>query len=140
MTQIPTKSREEKLADYQAWIARHKDQLGRLGVVLGDIRCPRFSKTFAITPEIMAGAYEAGVLKASELKDGVYYFGKCRNAYVARWDAKREKFTYIREKFGDRFPEDIRPPEFDNGYDLFIAVCEVVPEEQEKIPEDWKGW
>ena len=42
-----------------------------------------------------------------DLEDGVYYYGRCRNATIARWDVKTGRFTYMREKFGRVFPENI---------------------------------
>ena len=44
----------------------------------------------------------------SALEHGAYYCGKCRNAQVARWDAVKQQFTYMREKFGHVYPEAIR--------------------------------
>lgn len=134
------KSREERFAEYDAWRQRHHHLLEKLSEVLQHPDFPGYRKQGDITEENLAKGYAAGVIAKSQLKHGVYYFGKCRNAYVARWDAERQRFTYIREKFGDRFPEDINAPEDDNGYDLFVAVAEVEPEEQEKIPQDWSGW
>jgi len=55
-----------------------------------------------------------------ELEDGAYYLGECRNAKVAIWNEKEKKFTYLREKFGQKFLEDIKPIEIDDGHDLFI--------------------
>jgi hypothetical protein len=55
----------------------------------------------------------------ADLIDGAYYQGSCRNATVARWSAKDERFYYWRFKFGDRFVEDIRHPEDDDGHDVF---------------------
>jgi hypothetical protein len=42
-----------------------------------------------------------------ELEHEAYYHGKCRNATVARWDAEKKRFTYMREKFGQVYPETI---------------------------------
>ncbi len=43
----------------------------------------------------------------SDLEHGAYYFGTCRNATVARWNGKIQKFVYVRVKFDDVFPEEI---------------------------------
>ena len=48
-----------------------------------------------------------GMVPLSALEDGAYYCGKCRNAQVARWDAVKQQFTYMREKFGHVYPEAI---------------------------------
>lgn len=130
-------TREQILEEIDAWTARHKVETAKLLEVFSHPAYPGNQGTF--TPEVLALAHEAGVLPKAQLRDGVYYFGKCRNAYVARWDAHRQCFTYIRSKFGSRFPEDICVPEDDDGYDLFLAVMEVEPEDQEKIPVDWRG-
>lgn len=66
--------------------------------------------------------YEAGVIRKSDLEDGIDYIGLCRNSSVARWDAKNEQFWYLRFKFGERFAEPINTIEDDNGYDLFVPL------------------
>jgi hypothetical protein len=69
---------------------------------------PKLGNTYLIIPK-------------SELVDGAYYAGHCRNASVARWDARTQQFYYIRHKFGDTFVEGINHPEDDDGFDLFIV-------------------
>jgi len=69
-----------------------------------------------------------------ELEDGAYYLGKCRNARIAVWNEKEQKFTYLREKFGCKFLEDIKPIELDNGYDLFI------PHEKTEVNKELKEY
>lgn len=78
--------------------------------------------------------YSKGVLRKEELVVGKYYRGKCRNAKVARWDG--EYFTHMRTKFNHRFSERINHLADDNGYDLFIPIKEVTPNENEKIKEN----
>jgi hypothetical protein len=80
-------------------------------------------------------ANEFGMIQKKDLKDKTYYYGRCRNARVAMWDAEKEVFWYMRTKFGSVFKEDINHPEDDNEYDLFIPIGEVVPEEDEVIKE-----
>ena len=86
-----------------------------------------------IKPEELELSFAAGLLRKSELEDGKYYYGHCRNACVSKWNAKTERFTYMREKFGSIFPEDINHPEDDNGYDLFTPVAQVEPFDNEVI-------
>lgn len=78
-------------------------------------------------------AAERGLLMKVDLKDGHYYLGRSRNASVARWDAARERFTYMRVKFLSVYPEDICHPEDDDGYDLFFPLKEVTPTEKQII-------
>lgn len=59
------------------------------------------------------------------MRHGAYYYGECRNADTARWNGDTCKFVYWRHKFGDRFAEDIRHPEDDDGYDLFYPYHEI---------------
>jgi hypothetical protein len=73
------------------------------------------------------------MIAKQELKDGQYYSGRCRNASVAKWDAKRNCFTYMRTKFCDRFAEDINHVDDKNGYDTFIPVAECEPEEHQIV-------
>ena len=42
-----------------------------------------------------------------QLEHGVYYYGSCRNATFARWNAETKQFVYMREKFRSVFPEEI---------------------------------
>lgn len=60
------------------------------------------------------------------LKDKTYYFGLCRNAHIAVWDAKGDTFWYIRIKFGSFFTEEIKHMEDDEGFDVFIPMHEVL--------------
>lgn len=87
-----------------------------------------------------------GLLSKQHLVDGRYYYGHCRNARVARWDANGKprgvedgptgRFVHIRHKFGDSFPESINHPEDDNGYDFFIPVAEIQPLEVERVSDE----
>lgn len=60
-------------------------------------------------------------IKKEDLIHGAYYYGRCRNAEIARWNADIQKFLYWRTKFGHTFLEEIRCPEDDNRFDVFIA-------------------
>lgn len=60
-----------------------------------------------------------------DLVDEGYYFGVCRNASIARWNADEQKFTYFRIKFGNGFTEDINHYEDDNGFDLFVPYYRI---------------
>ncbi len=59
------------------------------------------------------------IIPKERLVAGKYYLGRCRNAKVARWDGK--EFWYWRTKFGYTFLENIKCPEDDNTFDVFIA-------------------
>lgn len=59
------------------------------------------------------------------LIDLQWYFGICRNATVARWNEREQKFTYFRVKFANGFPEDINHYEDDNGFDLFVPYYRI---------------
>lgn len=50
-------------------------------------------------------------IKKADLKDGGYYVGECRNASIARWNAEKNEFYYIRSKFGTQFVESLPCPE-----------------------------
>lgn len=63
--------------------------------------------------------FKGEMVRLSDLVDGCWYYGKCRHADMAMWDADAEVFVYYREKFGYVFPETIKHPEQDNGQDLF---------------------
>lgn len=59
------------------------------------------------------------IIPKKDLVDGEWYEGHCRNASIAKWNAEKNKFFYVRTKFDWRFWEDINHPEDDNGFDLF---------------------
>jgi hypothetical protein len=63
------------------------------------------------------------------LTHGHYYAGKCRNAFVARWDSSLGVFLHWRTKFNAFFVEKIQHPEdaHDNHFDYFLPLLEVEP-------------
>jgi hypothetical protein len=75
-----------------------------------------------VTPEKLAKAYEIGMIAKKDLEDGFTYVGDCRNASEAVWHADKQRFTYIRHKFGSSFDEDIVHPEDDEGFDIFVPM------------------
>lgn len=83
-----------------------------------------FQLSNPIKPGELEQAYKEGLIRKSDLKDGVTYLGNCRNAREAVWHADKDCFTYMRTKFGHTFPEDINHPEDDDGFDLFTPTEE----------------
>jgi len=76
--------------------------------------------------------YNKGIIPKKDLRKNTYYWGKCRNASVALWNGY--EFIYVRTKFMDTFNEDIKHPEDDDGYDLFIPLrIEENPEDHVRI-------
>lgn len=65
----------------------------------------RFLYTECPTPENHKEGNPMVLLE--ELEHGAYYLGSCRNASVARWNAETKQFVYMREKFGEVYPEEI---------------------------------
>lgn len=79
--------------------------------------------------------YQNNHIAKKNLKDGVWYSGRCRNSSQARWVASKERFEYVRVKFSMRFVEEICAPEDDDRYDVFYAMKEIPESEVErKIP------
>jgi len=68
----------------------------------------------------MARDYTPKIAK-SDLQHGAYYTGRCRNASVARWDAVHGHFRHWRTKFGSTFIEEIRCPEDEAQFDVFVV-------------------
>lgn len=60
-------------------------------------------------------------LTKSELEHGAYYAGHCRNAQIARWDAERNRFIHWRTKFFETFLEEIKHPDDEKNFDVFLA-------------------
>jgi len=73
------------------------------------------------------------ILPKTELVDGGYYIGRCRNATVARWSAKHAAFFHWREKFGRIFVERIKHPVDEEYFDVF-RVVRVLSEPKFEIP------
>ena len=69
----------------------------------------------------------------SKLAHGAYYYGRCRNATIARWNADVQRFVYWRTKFGESFVEEICHPEDDKVFDVFVVEKEIDPPVK-KIP------
>lgn len=76
------------------------------------------------------------LLDKAELKDGAYYVGRCRNATVARWNAKKQCFTHWRVKFNSVFLEDIKHPVDDDTFDVFRVIRELPGGPKFVIPID----
>jgi hypothetical protein len=62
------------------------------------------------------------ILPKEELVDGAYYVGRCRNATVARWSAKRGSFFHWRVKFSRIYVEEIKHPIDEEYFDVFRVV------------------
>ena len=84
-----------------------------------------------IPEDLYKELYEKGIIPKEDLVKDKYYFGKCRNATIAKWCGN--EFVYIRHKFGESFLENINHIEDDNEYDLFIPLKEIIPTEEQKI-------
>ncbi len=77
-------------------------------------------------------------IKKEDLKHGHYYRGRCRNASVARWNAERQCFVHWRTKFGSTFLEEIKCPEDEQYYDVFVTYEDLTEAHQtvKEIPLD----
>jgi hypothetical protein len=80
-------------------------------------------------------AIELGMIPKSQLEDGLYYWGICRNARVARWVAALQEFQHMRFKSGWRV-SSINHPEDEaafealgktNGADIFMPWYKIEP-------------
>src|SRR5208337_3761001 len=68
---------------------------------------------------------EDGAIPKEALVHGRYYFGRCRNADVAHWDAVKGVFTHWRQKFHNTFLEDIKCREDEAHFDVFDPYEEI---------------
>lgn len=73
------------------------------------------------------GRHASNLIPKHHLSHGLYYQGICRNAIVARWDAKRNKFRHFRTKFGSTFLEYIKHPEDELNFDVFVPEKQIDP-------------
>lgn len=75
------------------------------------------------------------MIAKEQLIHGAYYFGRCRNAQVARWNADKQVFVHWRTKFGNRFLEEIKCPEDEARYDVFVTEGFLdIQDVEEEIP------
>lgn len=83
----------------------------------------------------MSGDYTP-VIPKTELVHGAYYHGRCRNAVIARWNGEKQRFYHWRHKFGMKFVEDIKAPEDDQYFDVFVAERLIIDDAEitEEIP------
>lgn len=66
------------------------------------------------------------LLPKHDLVDGRYYKGRCRNATIARWNAKENCFYHWREKFGRIFIETIKyPTDEEPWWDIYSPIEEL---------------
>lgn len=92
-----------------------------------------------VTEENLAQAIEDGLIPKEELIHGQEYFGVCRNARIAVWDANIDSFIYKRAKFGYLFCEPIKHPSDDHGFDIFVPTA-VNPEPSIANSEEYKSY
>jgi len=80
------------------------------------------------------------ILPKEELKHGIYYKGRCRNATIARWSAEEQCFYHWREKLANVFIRMIKYPtdEAEPWWDVF-DVIEELPGSKFEIPFDKKA-
>ena len=64
---------------------------------------------------------EAGAIPKKDLIDGQVYIGRHRNANIQRWNAKKNKFDHMRQKFGWR-EDECNHFEDDDGFALFVPI------------------
>lgn len=69
-----------------------------------------------------------GAIPKEALRHGVYYYGRCRNASIARWDAVKQVFVHWRSKFGSVFTEEISCREDEAHADVFDPFLEIEDE------------
>jgi hypothetical protein len=79
----------------------------------------------------------AGAIPKKDLVDGQFYAGDHRNATIARWDANKNKFIYMRTKWNATFEDDCNHFEDDDGYALFVPI-KTATEEEYKINQEIK--
>ena len=74
---------------------------------------------------------EKTIIPKNELKHGMYYLGKCRNATMARWNTDEQCFYHWRTKLGRTFIETIRHRQDDDIFDVFDPFEEILNPEKE---------
>lgn len=77
--------------------------------------------------------YDTPKIARKDLIHGAYYKGHCRNAEEARWNERNGCFVHWRTKFGQTFLEEIKHPEDEQYYDVFV-VEEILEKPTKEIP------
>ena len=70
-------------------------------------------------------------ISKENLEHGAYYSGQCRNASVARWNDETQVFIYWRTKFNNTYLEEIKHPDDDKFFDVFVVEDKIENPEQE---------
>jgi len=65
---------------------------------------------------------KAGAIPKKDLVDGGIYIGEHRRCKISRWNKGKNKFEYIRDKFGMKILDECNHFEDDNGYALFVPI------------------
>lgn len=128
LLKIRTVSFLAKRAGAPYWPAEALARLDREELLFELVR-----RTNPMTPQALEQAYALGMLRLTELVDGIYYRGSCRNAQVARWQSEKGCFIHMRDKMGLVYPEEIPHPENDRGWDVFVPVEACEPAQVERI-------
>ena len=77
------------------------------------------------------------MISKSELQDGKYYKGICRNASTAIWDKESNSFWYNRRKMGSVYPEKL--PTYEDRVDqldYFLPLEPVEPTSDEMMVKE----
>lgn len=74
----------------------------------------------------------AGAIPKKDLVDQQIYIGDHRNATVAKWIEKENRFVYNRTKFTMIFPDYCNHFEDDDGFALFVPIRIGTPEQFDK--------
>ena len=64
---------------------------------------------------------EAGAIPKKDLIDGQVYIGSHRNTTVARWNLEKNRFDYMRYKWG-WMKDECNHFEDDDGFALFVPI------------------
>ena len=75
---------------------------------------------------------ELGAIPKKDLVDGTWYFGKTRNARLAKYEAKKNAMGHYRYKFGWMW-DYVNHFEDDNGYALFVPIRLATADEIESV-------
>lgn len=78
--------------------------------------------------------YDKGVIRGEDLEHGKYYLGKCRNAYVGKWNDDKKVMEHMRYKFGVFTKDNVNYLDNDDNFDLFVAIKEI---DEKDVPEKY---
>lgn len=80
-----------------------------------------------------------GAIPKKDLIDGQWYIGDHRRCKIAKWDANKNVFVYVREKFGQKYLDTCNHFQDDDGFALFVPIKKAEKLEIDNVRKNFDG-